>query len=39
MEKEWAANVLAQAMLLGTRDFAEGLAAVVEKRPGLFTGD
>lgn len=38
MEKEWAANVLAQAMLLGTRDFAEGLAAVVEKRPGVFTG-
>lgn len=38
MEKEWATNVLAQAMLLGTQDFAEGLAAVVEKRPGIFVG-
>ncbi|CAN7309624.1 enoyl-CoA hydratase/isomerase family protein [Phenylobacterium sp. LjRoot225] len=38
MEKEWATNVLAQAMLLGTQDFAEGLAAVVEKRPGVFVG-
>lgn len=38
MEKEWEANVLAQAMLLGTCDFAEGLAAVQEKRPGVFTG-
>jgi len=39
MEKEWATNVLAQAMLLGTQDFAEGLAAVVERRPGVFTGE
>lgn len=38
MEKEWATNVLAQAMLLGTGDFAEGLAAVVERRPGVFRG-
>jgi enoyl-CoA hydratase/carnithine racemase len=38
MEKEWATNVLAQTMLLGTQDFAEGLAAVVERRPGVFTG-
>jgi len=38
MEKEWATNVLAQAMLLGTEDFAEGLAAIVEKRPARFVG-
>jgi enoyl-CoA hydratase/carnithine racemase len=38
LEHEWSANVLAQAMLLGTRDFAEGLAAAVEKRPGVFIG-
>jgi enoyl-CoA hydratase/carnithine racemase len=38
MDHEWAANVLAQAMLLGTQDFAEGLAAVMEKRPAAFTG-
>ena len=38
MEKEWTTNVLAQAMLLGTGDFAEGLAAVVERRPGVFRG-
>jgi enoyl-CoA hydratase/carnithine racemase len=38
MEKEWATNVLAQAMLLGTRDFAEGLSAVMERRPGVFVG-
>jgi enoyl-CoA hydratase/carnithine racemase len=38
MENEWMANVSAQAILLGTDDFAEGLAAVVEKRPGQFSG-
>jgi enoyl-CoA hydratase/carnithine racemase len=38
MEKEWAANVLAQSLLLGSSDFKEGLAAVLEKRKPLFTG-
>ena len=38
MEKEWATNVLAQAMLLGTDDFKEGLASVTERRAGVFNG-
>lgn len=38
IEPEWTANVSAQAILLGTNDFAEGLAAVVEKRAGRFVG-
>lgn len=38
MHNEWSANVLAQAMLLGTADFREGLAAVKERRPARFTG-
>ena len=38
MEKEWAANVLAQAMLLGSDDFKEGLDAVMNKRTPNFTG-
>lgn len=38
MEKEWAANVLAQALLLGSDDFKEGLAAVMEKRAPTFEG-
>jgi enoyl-CoA hydratase/carnithine racemase len=38
MEKEWASNVLAQAMLLGSDDFKEGLEAVVAKRAPRFTG-
>jgi len=29
--------VLNQAMLLRSEDFAEGLAAVRERRPGVFT--
>lgn len=38
MASEWQANVLAQTMLLGTDDFKEGLAAVVERRPAQFSG-
>jgi enoyl-CoA hydratase/carnithine racemase len=38
MQNEWSANVLAQAMLLSTADFREGLAAVKERRPGQFVG-
>ena len=38
MEKEWAANVLAQSLLLGSDDFKEGLAAVIDKRPPTFAG-
>jgi enoyl-CoA hydratase/carnithine racemase len=38
MEQEWAANVLAQAMLIGSEDFKEGLGAVMSKRAPAFTG-
>jgi enoyl-CoA hydratase/carnithine racemase len=38
MENEWSANVLGQAVLLSTKDFREGLAAVKERRPGEFAG-
>jgi len=38
MEKEWASNVLAQAILLGSNDFREGLDAVIGKRAPNFTG-
>lgn len=38
MEGEWMANVSTQAILLGTEDFVEGLAAVTEKRSGRFRG-
>lgn len=38
LEKEWAANLMTQSLLLGTEDFREGLAAVLERRPGKFTG-
>ena len=38
MESEWSANVLGQSLLLGTDDFKEGLAAVMERRPGRFEG-
>ena len=38
MEKEWATNVLAQSLLLGTEDFREGLEAVMSKRSASFVG-
>jgi enoyl-CoA hydratase/carnithine racemase len=38
MDKEWATNVLAQTMLLGSDDFREGLSAVKERRQGKFGG-
>jgi len=38
MEKEWASNVLAQAMLIGSNDFREGLDAVMKKRTPQFAG-
>lgn len=38
MEKEWGTNVFAQSALIASEDFAEGLAAVKEKRQGVFKG-
>jgi len=38
METEWQANLPNQAMLLGTDDFREGLAAVKERRVATFWG-
>jgi enoyl-CoA hydratase/carnithine racemase len=38
MEKEWASNVLAQSLLIGSDDFKEGLEAVIGKRPPIFQG-
>lgn len=39
METEWQANLMAQATLIASADFKEGLAAVQSKRPPVFTGD
>ncbi|QKS00344.1 enoyl-CoA hydratase/isomerase family protein [Sphingomonas sp. CL5.1] len=36
MEAEWSANLLNQALLLGTEDFREGLDAVKAKRAPVF---
>lgn len=38
LDREWAANVLAQSMLIGSGDFAEGLAAAETKRQPNFSG-
>jgi enoyl-CoA hydratase/carnithine racemase len=38
MEAEWQANLPNQALLLGSEDHREGLAAVTEKRAPLFRG-
>lgn len=38
MEQAWAANVMAQTLLLGSEDFREGLAAVTGRRPAQFKG-
>lgn len=39
MEAEWSANVSAQALLIGSADFREGLDAVRTRRPAAFTGN
>lgn len=38
MENEWATNVLAQSLLLGSADFREGLTAVKAGRAAAFLG-
>jgi enoyl-CoA hydratase/carnithine racemase len=38
MEQEWAANASAQAILISSEDFAEGLEAVKQKRKARFLG-
>lgn len=38
MEAEWQANLPNQALLLGSNDFREGLAAVTERRAPIFSG-
>lgn len=38
MEKEWAANLMAQAILMSSEDFAEGVASVVERRVPRYGG-
>ena len=39
MEAEWQANLPNQALLLGSQDHREGLAAVTEKRAPQFRGE
>jgi hypothetical protein len=39
MEAEWQANLPNQALLLGSEDHREGLAAVTEKRAPVFRGE
>lgn len=38
MEAEWSANAMAQAILMSSEDFAEGVASVHERRPAVYTG-
>jgi enoyl-CoA hydratase/carnithine racemase len=38
MDAEWSSNLSAQALLLGSGDFREGLAAVKDKRAPAFGG-
>ena len=37
-EQTFSANILTQALMIGTDDFREGVAAVVERRPPRFSG-
>ena len=39
MDAAWQANLPNQALLLGSRDHREGLAAVTEKRTPVFSGE
>ena len=39
MEAEWQANLPNQALLLGSQDHREGLAAATEKRAPQFRGE
>jgi enoyl-CoA hydratase/carnithine racemase len=39
MEAEWQANLPNQALLLGSKDHREGLAAVTGKRAPVFRGE
>lgn len=39
VERQTDHELAEQARLLGTRDFAEGVRAVAERRPGRFTGE
>lgn len=38
MENEWSANAMAQAILMSTDDFAEGIAAIREERTPRYVG-
>ncbi|WP_337187932.1 enoyl-CoA hydratase/isomerase family protein [Phenylobacterium sp.] len=38
IDHEWTANALAQPMLITSEDFREGLASVMERRPGRYQG-
>lgn len=38
MEKEWSTNSMAQAILMSSDDFAEGVASVIEKRTPRYKG-